>query len=296
MAITAAQVKQLRERTGAGMMDCKKALIEAGGDMDAAVDLMRKSGQATADKKAGRVAAEGVVVVQPGSDGRRVAMVEVNCETDFVARDKSFLAFAAAVAETIVERAPSDLDALSRASAAGGEGRTVNEWRQDLIARIGENIGVRRFELAVSESGQLASYVHNNKRIGVLVDIEGGDAALGRDVAMHIAASRPGYISGDQVPTEILAKEREIFTAQASQSGKPPHIVEKMVEGRLRKHLTEITLLAQPFVKDPDIDVATLLERSAAKVVRFSRFEVGEGIERKKGKFAEEVMAQVRAD
>jgi len=285
MDIKPALVKELRERTGAGMMDCKKALVEANGDIDAAAELLRKSGQAKADKKASRVAAEGAVIVRSGAG--RHAVVEVNSETDFVAKDDNFRAFAEKVADAVLAHAPSDVDALMQLDA-GGE--TFDEARRALIAKVGENIGVRRFDVLETKN-PVGAYVHMG-RIGALVEIEGGNDELARDLAMQVAATSPRYVSADQVPADEVEKEREIFRAQAQQEGKPAEIVEKMVEGRLRKQLDEITLLGQPFVKDPDKRVRDLLKASNAKVVRFVRYGLGEGIEKKKVDFAEEVMAQ----
>jgi elongation factor Ts len=292
MAITAALVKELRERTGAGMMECKKALVETDGDVEAAIELMRKSGQAKAAKKAGRTAAEGVIVVKSDAGGRQAVMVEVNCETDFVAKDENFASFAEAVAARALTGGADDVAALMQQPLHDGESATIEESRQGLIAKIGENIGVRRF-VRVESAGVLASYRHG-VRIGVLVDLEGGDAELGRDLAMHIAASSPVCVSEDLVDPQLVAKEREIAEAQAKESGKPPEIVSKMVEGRLRKWLGEITLMGQPFVKDPDLKVAKLLQTKGAKVISFRRFEVGEGIEKKQENFADEVKAQMR--
>ncbi len=292
MAITAAQVKELRQRTGCGMMECKKALTEADGEMDAAAEALRKSGLAKADKKAGRVAAEGLIVVEVSGDGKQAAIVEVNSETDFVARKEEFQNFARAVAGRVLESAPADVDALM-ALPIDGAGETVEVARRNLIAAIGENINVRRFSRREAEKGSLASYLHG-VRIGVLVELEGGDAALARDVAMHIAASKPVCIDADGVSRELLDKEKEIFSAQAAASGKPPEIIEKMVSGRLRKFLGEITLLGQPFVKDPDQTVGKLLKAAGATVVGFDRLELGEGVEKKTENFAEEVMAQVQ--
>lgn len=288
MSISASLVKELRERTGAGMMECKKALVETNGDLEAAIEHMRKTGLAKADKKAGRVAAEGRIVIE--TDGRQAAIVEVNCETDFVAGGDEFGGFAAGVARTVLAERPADLEALNGASY---EGKTVDEARRELVAKIGENIGVRRFEL-IEAQGALAHYLHGT-RIGVVVDMEGGDEELARDIAMHVAASKPQYIKADEVPAEVLDKEREILRAQAQESGKPADIVEKMVEGRIRKHLAEITLLGQPFVKDPDSTVEKLLKGAGASVRRFVRFEVGEGVEKKEENFAEEVMAQAKS-
>ncbi|MDQ2694159.1 MAG: translation elongation factor Ts [Pseudomonadota bacterium] len=291
--ITAALVKALRERTGSGMMECKKALQETGGDLEAAVEHMRKAGLAKADKKAGRVAAEGQVAVRQAGDGRAIALVEVNCETDFVAKGGDFQAFAAAVAEAVLAAAPADPEALANAAADGG--RTIDQLRRELVARLGENITIRRFARFATRDGVLNGYQHGS-RIGVIVELAGGGEALARDIAMHVAASRPLCVAPEQVPAEVLGREREIFAAQAAQSGKPAPVVEKMVEGRLRKYLSEVTLLGQPFVKDPDTSVGKLLKAASARVVRFERFELGEGIEKKSGSFADEVMAQVRGD
>lgn len=282
MEIKPAQVKELRERTGVGMMDCKKALVEAGGDIDSAAELLRKAGQAKADKKASRIAAEGRIVVK-ASDGRH-AILEINAETDFVANDDNFLAFADRVAAAIVSEKPADVESLMTLSA---EGKSLEEARTELVAKIGENISVRRFEL-IESSDRVASYVHMN-RIGVLVEIAGGDDDLARDIAMQIAATSPQFVSVDDVPADEREREREILSAQAEQEGKPPEIVAKMVEGRLRKHFDDVTLLGQPFVKDPDTKVRDLLKKSGASVSRFVRFAVGEGIEKKQENFADEV-------
>ncbi len=294
MAVTAEAVKALRERTGAGMMECKKALVETNGDLEAAAEIMRKSGLAKADKKAGRVAAEGVVAIEHSADGKTAAVVEVNSETDFVAREKDFQAFAAAVARAALAAQPKDLDALNATKLESGA--TVEETRRALIARIGENLGVRRFEI-VRADAPLAAYRHGTK-IGVLVALQGGDAALGHDLAMHIAAINPQYLSADDVPAEQVAKEKEIFVAQVAQdpkaAGKPAEIVAKMVDGKIRKFLGEITLLGQPFVKDDKQTVEAVLKKANAKVVRYVRYEVGAGIEKKQENFAEEVAAAVR--
>ena len=286
MNITADSVKQLRERTGAGMMECKKALVETQGDLDAAAELMRKSGLAKADKKATRVAAEGTVVIERSAN--RAVLVEVNCETDFVARGDEFQGFARAVAQFALGKAPADLDALMAANGADG---TLEERRRALIAKIGENISVRRFT-AVNSPGVLGTYVHGG-RIGTLVALKGGDEPLARDLAMHVAAVNPAYIDANDVPAAVLEKERGILTEQTKGEKKPPEIIAKMVEGRLRKYLAEITLLGQAFVKDPDTTVEKLLKRSGASVVQFVRYEVGAGIEKKKDDFVGEVMAQV---
>jgi len=293
MAITAAQVKELRERTGAGMMECKKALVESDGDMGAAIEAMRKSGQAKADKKAGRIAAEGVIVIKQTSDTKKGVIAEINCETDFVAKDESFSSFAEAVAERAVYSDANDVQTLMSMPLHEGEDTTIEDARQALIAKIGENMNVRRF-VRTETSGNIATYLHGVK-IGVMVETEGADNNLGRDIAMHIAASRPVCVNADEVPAELLAKEREIFEVQAKESGKPDNIVEKMVEGRIRKYLSEITLVGQPFVKDPEITIGDLLKKNNARVIGFTRLEVGEGIEKKKENFADEVMAQAAA-
>lgn len=288
MAVTAAMVKELRERTGAGMMECKKALVETDGDMDGAIEFLRKSGLAQADKKASRVAAEGKIALAVSDDASEAVMVEVNCETDFVAKDVGFMAFAEAVARSALAGNPADVEALMQTKI---DGATVEEARQALVSKIGENIQVRRF-VRSSSDGSLGAYVHGG-RIGVLVDLSGGNEELARDLAMHVAAMNPEFVSADDVPTDVVAREKDILIAQAEGSGKPPEIVEKMVEGRLRKHLSGITLLGQPFVKDSDLSVEKLLQQSGARVNGFSRLAVGEGIEKKQENFADEVMQQV---
>jgi elongation factor Ts len=297
MNINAETVKQLRERTGAGMMECKRALVETQGNLDAAAELMRKSGLAKADKKATRVAAEGTVAVERG--GGAAAMVEVNCETDFVARGDDFQEFARAVASAALAGAASGTAAgatsveLAALLAETQGGATLDERRRALIAKIGENISVRRC-VRIDAPGALGSYIHGG-RIGALVALEGGDEALARDLAMHVAAVNPAYIDVGDVPSEVLEKERGILTDQTKGEKKPPEIIAKMVEGRLRKYLAELTLLGQPFVKDPDLSVEKLLKKSGAKVLKFVRYEVGEGIEKKQDDFVGEVMAQVKA-
>ena len=293
MAITAAQVKELRERTGSGMMECKKALVDAGGDMDAAIEMLRKTGLAKADKKAGRVAAEGLIAVGISEDGRSAALVEVNCETDFVAKKAEFQEFANAIVQRILSGKPADIEALLAMPLRDGEDTTIELARKTLIAAIGENINVRRFERLDAMKGMLAHYQHG-VRIGVLVELQGGDAELARDVAMHIAASKPQCVTEAEVPREVIEKEREIFSAQAQTSGKPANIIDKMVDGRIRKFLAEITLVGQPFVKDPDQTVGQLLKSAGAGVAGFARMELGEGIEKKTENFADEVMAQVK--
>ena len=291
MSISADTVKQLRERTGAGMMECKKALVETGGDLDAAAELMRKQGLAKADKKATRIAAEGVIAIERSADGLAAAMVEVNCETDFVAREHDFRAFSKAVAVRAVADRPQTLETLLQAKLDGSE--TIEERRRSLVAKIGENIGVRRF-VVLTAAQHLGAYTHGT-RIGSLVALKGGNAQLAHDLAMHVAASNPKYLSQSEVPAEVMAKEREILMEQARGEGKPPEIVAKMVEGRLRKSLGEITLLGQPFVKDPDVTVEKLLKGAGAQVAAFERFEVGAGIEKKQEDYVAEVMAQVKA-
>ncbi len=286
MAVTASMVKELRERTGAGMMECKKALVETNGDLEAAVENLRKSGLAKADKKAGRVAAEGKIVI--AEDGANAVLVEVNCETDFVAKDDNFLGFAELVAAEALAQGDTDVAALM---AREVDGESLESRRQALVSKIGENIQVRRIE-RMENAGGVGSYVHGG-RIGVLVAVDGGDEELAKDIAMHVAALNPAFANVDDVPAEVLAKEKEILVAQAQDSGKPADIIEKMVEGRLRKHLAEITLVGQPFVKDGDVTVGKLLDQKGASVKGFTRLAVGEGIEKKEENFAEEVMQQV---
>src|ERR1700761_975367 len=288
MNITADSVKQLRERTGAGMMECKKALVETKGDLDAAAELMRKSGLAKADKKAARVAAEGTVAIE--RSGSTAALVEVNCETDFVARSDEFQAFAKAVAAAALKGAPSSLEELLKLQHNGS---TLDEQRRALVAKIGENMSVRRF-VVVTSPGPLGTYIHGS-RIGSVVALQGGDENLARDIAMHVAAVNPAYIDAGDVPAEILNKEREILAEQTKGEKKPPDIIAKMVEGRLRKYLAEITLMGQPFVKDPETTVEKLVKKAGAKVVKFVRFEVGAGIEKKQDDFVKDVMDQVKA-
>jgi len=287
MAISASMVKELRERTGAGMMECKKALLETDGDVDGAVEHLRKSGQAKADKKAGRVAAEGLVVVK--ANGSKAVVVEVNSETDFVAKDENFLAFVDAVADAALASGQADIEAF--ASDVMADGRSVDGARTELVTKVGENISVRRIA-QISNDGPLAHYTHG-ARIAAVVALEGGDTALARDIAMHVAATNPSCIDESGVPADTLENERRILTEQAQESGKPEDIIEKMVNGRVAKFLKEITLVGQPFVKDPDVTVGKLLDNAGAKIVSFTRFEVGEGIEKKVENFADEVMKQI---
>lgn len=289
--ISAAQVKELRERTGAGMMECKKALEVVGGDLDRAIEELRKSGAAKAGKKAGRIAAEGAIIIE--QNDKRAIMMEINSETDFVARDANFTEFANVVAKTALRECISDVEKLS-AMPYDTAGKTIEEARQELVAKVGENVQLRRAILSNEiTTGTIGTYTHGN-RIGVLVELDVPNNELARDIAMHIAASRPIVISPDDVSPELVAKEKEIYMAQAASSGKPQDIVEKMVLGRLQKYLDEVSLIGQPFVKDPSVTVGNLLNKSRAKVIAFHRFEVGEGIEKKVEDFKESVMSQVQ--
>ena len=290
MNISVQQVKELRERTGLGMMECKAALTETSGDMEAAVDLLRKRAGAKVEKKAGRIATEGSIGTYIAPDRKTAAMVEVNCETDFVAKGDDFAALTVAAAACVAGRKPAGVDALYQLPFAEGSAQTFGQAREGLVMKLGENINIRRFERMTSDKGHFASYTHGRK-IGVIVEMEGGDESLARDIAMHVAASRPECVSPEQVSAAAIAKEKEIFIEQAKGSGKPPEIVEKMVMGRINKYLAEITLLGQPFVKDPDTTVGKLLTAKGAKVVRFVRYEVGEGMEKRVDDFAAEVLA-----
>ena len=287
MQIAAALVKELRERTGSGMMDCKKALQEAEGDIDAAIEAMRKSGVAKAAKRASRMAVEGLIVIKE-LEGRAV-ILEVNTETDFAAKDDDFRSFTESVADCVLSQKPDNLEALMQSEV---EGQVLEEIRQRLIARIGENINVRRFDLLAANE-TLGAYLHG-ARIGVLVNIQGGDEALAKDLAMHIAASNPVCIRESEIPEEMLEKEREIFSSQAAESGKPENIIKEMIGGKLKKFIREITLLGQPFIKDADSTIEQLLKNSDAVVNNFIRYEVGEGMEKKADDFAEQVIAQAR--
>jgi elongation factor Ts len=290
VAITASLVKELRERTGSGMMECKKALVESDGDIEAAAEAMRKSGAAKADKKAGRVAADGAIKVIVTEDRKTAVILEINSETDFVAKDDNFQAFADGVLQTILQQKPSDVEELAGLSIADGE--TVEEARQALISKIGENIQVRRFETVQSDQG-VSSYLHGS-RIGVLVN-SSATAEMGRDIAMHVAAVNPRFIDEKAVPVEFIDKEKGILIAQAQDSGKPPEIIEKMIQGRLKKFLAEVTLVEQPFVKDPEQTVGKLLAGTGASISGFIRYEVGEGIEKKVEDFAAEVASQLNS-
>lgn len=292
MSVTAESVRQLRERTGAGMMECKKALVETAGDLEAAAELMRKQGLAKADKKASRVAAEGVITTASSADGKAAVLVEVNCETDFVARGEEFTAFAKDVAAVALASRPTDVADLGTKKLASGE--TIDERRRALVAKIGEKISVRRFE-RIDSTGLLGTYLHGT-RIGTLVAIEGGDVALAKDLAMHVAASNPAYLSAADVPEEAKAKERsiriEIMKNDEKNKGKPENILAKIVEGGMNKWLGEITLLGQLFVKDDKLTIEKLLASAKSKVLRYARLEVGAGIEKKQDDFVAEVMAQ----
>lgn len=293
MSISAGMVKELRERTGSGMMECKKALVEANGDMDLAIENMRKSGLAKADKKSGRIAAEGIIGVKVSSDEKAGAIVDINCETDFVAKSPDFVNFVNNVTDALLSADINTDEQLLAMPLA--DGISVDETRRNLIAKLGENITVRRFQKFQTTDGGTACYLHGSK-IGVLVELAKADKELGKDIAMHIAASKPACVSEDQVPQETIEKEKEIFTAQAAESGKPADIIEKMVAGRISKFFAEVTLLGQPFIKDDKISVGKLVSSKGNRVIRFTRLEVGEGIEKKEENFAEEVMAQVRAN
>jgi len=285
--ITASMVKDLRERTDAPMMECKKALTEAGGDMAKAEEILRVKLGSKASKAAGRVAAEGVVAVAIAGDGRTGALVEINCETDFVAKNEDFVAFAKQVAALVAERNPADVAALSALPCGAA---SVEETRKALVGKIGENMSVRRFA-RIAAQGRLASYIHGGAKVGVLVDVEGGDETLARDIAMHIAAAKPVALSRDQVPEDLIRRERDIAQAKAAESGKPANIVEKMVEGSVQKFLKEVTLLGQPFVKDDKQTIEQLLKAKGARVHGFALYVVGEGLEKKKDDFVAEVMA-----
>lgn len=291
MTISAALVMSLRERTGAGMMECKKFLIATNGDIELAITEMRKAGQAKADKKADRVAAEGVVVVARSADGHRAVMLEINSETDFVARDENFTQFAKGAVETALATQAADVEVLAKEHLLASD-QTVEEARQALVAKIGENIKLRRL-ITFTCDGAIGYYLHGSK-IGVVVCLKQGDEALAKDLAMHIAASRPLVVTHDQVSADLIANERDIFSAQARESGKPQDIIDRMIDGRIAKFMDEVSLVGQPYVKDPNKKVGQLLKEKQAEVLAFTRFEVGEGIEKKEDNFVEEVMAQVR--
>jgi elongation factor Ts len=291
LTISAAQVKELRERTGAGMMECKKALTMSGGDMERAIEELRKLGITKAGKKAGRIAAEGAIAI--ADNGKYAAMVEINSETDFVARDGNFTSFVKAVTETALDAKVEDISQFASLPLKNYAPRTVEEVRHELVAKVGENVQIRRIVLSHSGAQTIGTYVHSN-RIGVIVELDTDNKELARDIAMHIAASRPVVINPEDVPKELVAKEKEIYMAQAASSGKPKDILEKMVAGRLKKYLDEVSLTGQPFVKDPDLTVGALLKKHRAKVLGFYRYEVGEGIEKSTEDFKDAVMSQVQ--
>lgn len=289
-AITASMVKELRTSTGAGMMDCKKALTEADGDMAKAVDILREKGLSQAAKKAGRIAAEGAVVSYVSEDGKVGVIVEVNCETDFVGHNEGFQTLAKSIAKQVAVAAPADVDALL---ASEMDGKTVKDLVTEAVAKIGENISVRRFERFESAEGQVYSYIHGGGKIGVLVDMKGGDAELGKDVAMQVAAANPSYLNRDQVPAAEMEHEKTVLSEQARNEGKPEKIIEKMVIGRINKYYKEVCLLDQEFIKDGDLTITKLLKSKGAEVARFARFQLGEGIEKKQENFVEEIQKQI---
>jgi len=291
MAITAALVKELRERTGAGMMDCKKALMETSENLEAAIDLMRASGAAKAAKKAGRVASEGLVYLTISDDNKNAVILEVNSETDFVTKGSAFIDFVDALGSLALKNKPESVEAFISQTLDSGE--TVDEARQGIIAKIGENISVRRLQIVTTENGVLGAYKHG-ERIAVLTVLSGTDDELAKDIAMHIAASKPECVSEDQLSSELLEREKAIFIEQAKESGKPDNIIEKMIVGRMKKFINEVTLYGQSFVKDPDTTVGALVKSKGAEVESFIRYEVGEGIEKKEDNFVEEVMAQAQ--
>ena len=292
MAITAALVKELRERTGAGMMDCKKALVETNADLEAAIDLMRASGAAKAAKKAGRIASEGLVNVTISGDNKSAAILEVNSETDFATKGQPFIDFVNALGKLALKNKPESVESFLTQTLGSGE--TVDEAREGIVAKTGENVSVRRLQIVSTKSGVLGAYKHGD-RIAVLAVLSGNDAVLAKDIAMHVAASRPECISKEQLSNEQLEREKAIFIEQAKESGKPDNVIEKMIVGRMKKFVNEVTLYGQPFVKDPDISVGELVKSKNAEIESFVRFEVGEGIEKKEDNFVEEVMSQAQS-
>ena len=291
--VTASQVKDLREKTGAGMMDCKKVLTETDGDMEKAIELLRERGIAKAAKKSGRVAAEGLVEAYISEDGKVGAIVEVNAETDFVAKNEEFKNFVLSVAKQVVEKNPKDLDDLLAQESIDEAGKTIKEVLTDKIAKIGENMNIRRFARFESD-GLLESYIHGDGKIAVLVNMKGGDHEVAKDVCMQIAAARPEFLNEAAVPEDRLNKEKEILKAQTMNEGKPEAIAEKIVQGRIRKFFEEVCLVDQVFVKDPNKKVSDILKEHNGEVIEFARFEKGEGIEKKEENFAEEVMKQLK--
>ena len=290
MSISASMVKELRERTGAGMMECKKALVDSDGNLDSAIELLRTTGQAKAEKKATRIAAEGRIIIK--SDTEHTVILEINSETDFVANDSNFINYAESVAVAILENDIVDLESLSKIDLTTGT--NVEMARTQLISKIGENISIRRFD-KIKQCDNMGIYTHG-ARIGVVVSLTGGDEVTSRDVAMHVAASNPICINNEDVPEELVSREERIFQEQAASSGKPPEIIDKMIQGRMKKFFKEVTLLGQPFIKNPDMSVNELLKESKAEIISFKRYEVGEGIEKKEENFADEVMAQIKGN
>jgi|TARA_B110000467_G_scaffold98650_1_gene89214 elongation factor Ts len=288
MSITASLVKELRDRTGAGMMECKKSLVEVDGDIDAAIDLLRTSGQAKAEKKASRVAADGRIVIE--SNASKAVILEINSETDFVAKDENFINFSDSIASLILSESIKDIEQLSNSMLS--DNQKVEEARTELVTKVGEKISLRRFD-NISNSENLGCYSHGS-RIGTIVNLSGGDKELAKDIAMHIAASNPICIDESGIPSDLIEREKNIYNEQAQSSGKPPEIIEKMIQGKMLKFMKEVTLLGQSFVKDPDISIAKLLKNSNAVVTNFIRYEVGEGIEKKEENFADEVMKQIK--
>ncbi len=288
MSITASLVKELRDRTGAGMMECKKSLVEVDGDIDAAIDLLRTSGQAKAEKKASRVAADGRIVIE--SNASKAVILEINSETDFVAKDENFINFSDSIASLILSESIKDIEQLSNSMLSNNQ--KVEEARTELVTKVGEKISLRRFD-NISNSENLGCYSHGS-RIGTIVNLSGGDKELAKDIAMHIAASNPICIDESGIPSDLIEREKNIYNEQAQSSGKPPEIIEKMIQGKMSKFMKEVTLLGQSFVKDPDISIAKLLKNSNAVVTNFIRYEVGEGIEKKEENFADEVMKQIK--
>ena len=291
MAITAALVKDLRERTGAGMMDCKRALTETNGDMEAAIDLMRTSGAAKAAKKSGRVAAEGLVKVNISDDNKTATILEVNSETDFVTKGDDFINFVNTLGELALKTKPADIEEFLTQTLDNGD--SLDKAREDIVAKVGENVSIRRVITVTVDSGVIGAYKHG-ERIAVLAVLEGGDEALAKDIAMHVAATRPECVTEDQLDAALLEREKAIFVEQARESGKPDNIIEKMIGGRMKKFVNEVTLYGQAFVKDPDTTVGALTKANDAEVVSFIRYEVGEGIEKKEENFADEVAAQMK--
>ncbi len=290
MSISASMVKELRERTGAGMMECKKALVDSDGNLDSAIELLRTTGQAKAEKKAKRIAAEGRIIIK--SDTEHTVILEINSETDFVANDSNFINYAESVAVAILENDIVDLESLSKIDLTTGT--NIEMARTQLISKIGENISIRRFD-KIKQCDNMGIYTHG-ARIGVIVSLNGGDEVTSKDIAMHVAASNPICINNEGVPEELVSREERIFQEQAASSGKPPEIIDKMIQGRMKKFFKEVTLLGQPFIKNPDMSVNELLKESKAEIISFKRYEVGEGIEKKEENFADEVMAQIKGN